>query len=116
MEIDYARLGRRIANRRKEKGQRQNALAQKIGISNNHLSSIECGKERPSLEVLISICNALEVTPDYLLMGNMHSSHVPQSIIEGLQLCTREDVSLISGIVKLLIERQSESWNHDNFI
>lgn len=76
-------------------GLKQNTFAEKIGLSNNYLSSIERGKEKPSLEVIVNICNALQVTPDYLLMGNMYSNNVPQNIVDGLRLCTEEDLSLI---------------------
>ena len=116
MELDYRALGLRIAKRRKALGLRQNALAAEIDISNNYLSGIECGKENPSLEVLVKLCNALKVTPDYLLMENMHSSNSPQNIVEGLRLCSAEDVELVSGIIRLMVERRNEKWNFDNFV
>lgn len=66
-------------------GFKQNMLAERLDLSNNYLSSIERGKEKPSLEVIVNICNALQVTPDYLLMGNMYSNNVPQNIADGLR-------------------------------
>lgn len=115
MELDYINLGQRIAKRRAQSGLRQNTLADLIGISNNYLSSIERGKEKPSLEVIINICNALQVTPDYLLMGNMHSNNVPQNIIDGLRLCSKEDLALLAVIMQHMVERQGIKWNNDNF-
>ena len=115
MELDYLSLGQRIARRRIQQGLRQNALADLIGISNNYLSSIERGKEKPSLEVIINICNVLHVTPDYLLMGNMHSSNIPQNIIDGLRLCSNEDLVLLSVMMQHMVERQGLKWNNDNF-
>lgn len=108
-------LGRRIAKRRKQNNLKQNALADILNISNNYLSSIECGKENPSLEILVRICNALQVTPDYLLMGNMYSNNISKDIIDGLRLCSDDDLLLISGIVRMMIERNSDKWNSDNF-
>ena len=78
MEIEYTSIGLRIAKRRKQIDMKQNVLADKLNISNNYLSGIERGKEKPSLEILVKICNELQVTPDYLLMGNMYSNIVPQ--------------------------------------
>ena len=49
MELNYGVMGVRIANRRKQMGMKQNVLAEKIEISNNYLSGIERGKEKPSL-------------------------------------------------------------------
>ena len=96
-------------------GFKQNMLAERLDLSNNYLSSIERGKEKPSSEVIVNICNALQVTPDYLLMGNMYSNNVPQNIADGLRLCTKEDLSLLSVLIDHLVERQSQKWNNDNF-
>lgn len=96
-------------------GFKQNMLAERLDLSNNYLSSIERGKEKPSLEVIVNICNALQVTPDYLLMGNMYSNNVPQNIADELRLCTKEDLSLLSVLIDHLVERQSQKWNNDNF-
>lgn len=115
MELDYVCLGERIAKRRKQAKIKQNVLAEQIGISNNYLSSIERGKEKPSLEILVKICNALNVTPDYLIMGTMYSSNIPQRLIQGLRLCNSADIELLGTIVEAMIERNSGKWNNDNF-
>ena len=115
MELDYISLGERIARRRKQAKIKQNVLADLIGISNNYLSSIERGKEKPSLDVFVKICNALNVTPDYLIMGTMSSNNVPQKIAEGLRLCNDADIDLLGIIVEAMVERNSEKWNNDNF-
>lgn len=49
------------------------------------------------------------------LVGNMYSRHVPQNIIDGLQLCTEEDIALLSVIMQYLVERRHLNWNSDNF-
>ena len=116
MELDYIRLGKRIAQRRKQLNLKQNVLAEMLGISNNYLSSIECGKEHPSLEIIVNICNTLQVTPDYLLLGNMYSNNIPQNITDGLKLCSNEDIDLLNSIMQILIARQSKNWNSDNFV
>ena len=115
MELNYIALGERISRRRKQVRIKQNVLAEQLGISNNYLSSIERGKEKPSLEILIKICNALNITPDYLIMGNMHSNNVPQKITEGLRLCTAADIDLIEIIIEAMVERNGQKWNDDNF-
>ncbi len=96
-------------------GLKQNTLAEKMGLSNNYLSSIERGKEKPSLGVIVNICIELQVTPDYLLTGNMYSNNVPQNIADGLRLCTAEDLTLMSIMIEHLVERQGQKWNNDNF-
>ena len=115
MELNYTGLGQRIAQRRIQMGLKQNVLAESIGISNNYLSSIERGKEKPSLEIIVNICNALQVTPDCLLMGNMYSNNIPQNVTDGLRLCSEEDLSLLSVIMQHMVERRGAKWNNDNF-
>lgn len=61
MECNNAEMGKRIARRRKQLKIRQNNFAEAIGISNNHLSSIECGKSMPSLDIFVKICSQLGV-------------------------------------------------------
>lgn len=105
VELNYVEIGNRIAQRRIHAGIKQTNLAETVGISNNYLSSIERGKERPSLEILVSICNALHVTPDYLLMGNMHSNNIPQNITDGLDYVLR--------MTSTLYWRSFKSWLED---
>lgn len=116
MDLDHKSMGFRISRRRKALGLKQNMLAEEIGISNNYLSGIECGKEKPSLDILVRICNVLQITPDYLIMGAMHSSNVPQNIIDGLRLCSPEDVALISDLIQIMIKRRNDAWSTENYI
>lgn len=115
MELDYVSIGQRIAKRRIQAGLKQNVLAERIGISNNYLSGIERGREAPRLETIITICKELRVTPDYLFMGNMYSNNIPQNIMDGLRLCSEEDLILLSAIIQHMVERQGLKWNNDNF-
>ena len=84
MEFKYKEMGTRIKVRRKELKIKQSELAERINISNNHMSSIETGKEKLSIDVFVKICEALNVTPDYLLLGCIHSNNISQNIIDKL--------------------------------
>lgn len=57
--------------RRKELGYTQEELAEKIGFSKNHLSSVERGKYVPTTQFVFQICNALGESPDYYLIGRI---------------------------------------------
>lgn len=54
-------IGVRIAEIRARKGMTQEKLAGKMGIGPKYLSSIERGKENPTLDTLISLSKALGV-------------------------------------------------------
>ena len=51
----------------KENNISQNALAQKISMSQGVVNNYCTGKREPSLDVLVSICKVLNVSADYLL-------------------------------------------------
>ena len=54
-------IGARIAEIRARKGMTQEKLAGKMGIGPKYLSSIERGKENPTLDTLISLSKALGI-------------------------------------------------------
>ena len=96
-------MGRRIKSRRKELKITQSELAETLDLSNNHISSIETGNQKPSLDTFIELCNALKVTPDYLLLGSMHSDNIAQNIIDSLRLCSPDDLELAKDFINLLV-------------
>ncbi len=59
-------IGRRIKEARQARGLSQEALSEKVGMSSKYLSSVERGKENPTLDTLIKLANALGVEPSEL--------------------------------------------------
>lgn len=111
MDFQYKEMGNRIKVRRKELNIKQAELAEKLEISNNHMSSIENGRQKPSLDTFIGICNYLNVTPDYLLLGSMHAYNVPQDILDKLHLCSQTDIELARDFIELLVKRNQKNSN-----
>ncbi|BBO73123.1 transcriptional regulator [Desulfosarcina widdelii] len=60
MEIKQL-LGARIKEIRKKRHLTQEQLAEKVGINPKYVSSIERGKENPTLDTFIKIAESLEV-------------------------------------------------------
>jgi transcriptional regulator with XRE-family HTH domain len=56
-------LGRRIATLRREKGLTQEALAEAMGVSRNHVADIELGARNTGVWSLLLVCRALERSP-----------------------------------------------------
>lgn len=54
-------LGRRIKNLRKTRRLTQEALAEKANLHPKYVSSLERGKENPTLDVFLKLSNALGV-------------------------------------------------------
>ena len=71
MTINYLLIGNRIKTARKAKGLSQSELSELIDKSVGYMSYIETGSKKPSLENLIQIANALDVTIDELLSDNL---------------------------------------------
>lgn len=74
MEIDYGIIGENIKLHRKQQGLKQQELAELVGVSEQHISHIECARTQASLPVLIKICNALNADIYWILGSNLQKS------------------------------------------
>lgn len=106
MKVDYEKIGIRIAQRRRELKIRQCQLADKTNLSNNHISNIENGHSIPSVETLSKICEVLDITPDFLLLGNIKTNDIPKNIYDNLLLCNEESLLLVSQILDVILSNQ----------
>lgn len=97
---EWHEIGNRIKSRRKSVGMKQGELAEAIGISITHMSSIENGKQHPSLYVIIKISECLNTTPDYFLLGQIRTNNVPMNIVDSLKLCDENDLPLINSLIE----------------
>ena len=109
MEINFELLGKRIAQRRRELGYKQNYLAELADVSNNYLSNIETGRSIPSLSTFATLCICLGTTPDNFLLGTIKTNNIPQSIIDNLKLCDEDSLELVNDFIDLLITRQNKA-------
>ena len=114
--LNYIGIGERIRQRRDEKRFTQKDLALEAGISPNHISNIEKGSYGLSLETLVAICDKLDVSPDYLLLGNTHTYDVPADIVQNLRLCSSEDIELIQQQVRFMMERNKKKNAEEKYI
>lgn len=69
--MDYVKLGIRIRNYRKKLHYTQEQLAEAAGISLSFLGHIERGSRKASLETIVNLCNALNVSPELLLQDSL---------------------------------------------
>lgn len=71
--MERAAMGKRIREERLKKGYTQQEVAEKAEICVMYLSEIERGIKMPSLNSFIQILEALEVSADYILRGELKS-------------------------------------------
>lgn len=67
--MDQAKIGKFIAELRKEKGLTQAQLAEHFDISNKAVSKWENGKSLPDASIMIDLCKLLGITVNELLSG-----------------------------------------------
>ena len=59
--LDPTKVGQTVSFFRKQKGISQEVLSGLADIGRSHLSAIERGERKPTLETLYRICNALDI-------------------------------------------------------
>lgn len=74
MTVDNVSLGKRIRFTRKKKKMSMETLAEKTEVSPMLISLIERGQSLGSIDTLVSIANALEVSVDRLLTDSLQTS------------------------------------------
>lgn len=73
--IDYEMMGKRIQRSRRDKGMTQQELAEAVGVSMSYIGHIERGFKNGSLDAIAGICQALDVSADYLMFGKEFSEY-----------------------------------------
>lgn len=71
--MDQAKIGKFIAECRRNKGLTQAALGERLGVSNKTVSRWENGNYMPDIEMLQLLAKEFEVSIDELLAGESHS-------------------------------------------
>lgn len=71
--MDKAAIGSRLREARNMVKLTQEQLAEKVGIGTTYISDIERGAKFPSLSLFIKIVDALGVSSDYILRGEIEA-------------------------------------------
>ena len=108
--MDQKKIGRFLKELRKEKDITQEQLAEKAELSNVYISHIENSRSIPSLETLMKLCSALDITPDEVLLGTKQDmeNYLQSDIQKKLILCTPKERRMVSRFIDLLLEEREE--------
>ena len=103
--IDYAAIGQRIKLHRGIVGITQECLAEQINVSVPHISRIENGSSKPSLQVLVDICNTLEITIDDMMQDSISAAHkkVEGRLEQVLDGCTTDELSMVADLAEVVL-------------
>lgn len=67
--MDQVKIGKFIAQMRKEKGLTQAQLAETVGVSDRAVSKWETGRAMPDSSIMIDVCDAIGISVTELLCG-----------------------------------------------
>ena len=101
MELNYEHIGRRIREERTKAGFSQAKLAEMADSSPQYISHIENARKKASLEIIVRIANALDISVDRLLSGNLSvCSYRPDNeLSELISDCSNYERSVMLDIV-----------------
>lgn len=102
MELDFKAIGKRIKIARIRINLTQENVAEKIGITSQHVSNIETGNSSVSLTTLVAIANLLQVSVDELLCDTvLKSKHVfSKEADEIFKDCNEYEVRVLVDVLK----------------
>ncbi len=106
--MDQIKIGKFIAQTRKEQSLTQRRLADILGISDKTVSKWECGNGLPEVSLMLPLCEVLHISVNELLSGQrLTASEYKTRAEENMMNLMRERVEsrkkiILSGIVLFL--------------
>ncbi len=110
-KLNLKEIGARIKERRLSVGVTQEYIAKKIDVNSTHISNIECGRAKPSLQRIVDIANVLDCTVDYFLSGEYRKTSAKKvlsgesrygKITEKLAECSPDKMERIEKMIDLM--------------
>ncbi|MBR1692248.1 MAG: helix-turn-helix transcriptional regulator [Lachnospiraceae bacterium] len=102
-EINFEQISKRIKETRTARGLTQEYLANAADVNVSHISNIENNRVKISLPTLVNICNALDVTVDYILASEYTTdATLDNEVIKRLHSCSDEQKNKILKIMDII--------------
>lgn len=103
--MDLTLIGERIKLARTEQKLTLEKLSEKIGISRNFLWEIEDGRKAPALPTFYNICDALNVSADFLFgfspADNINKEINPtSSLLNSIKDFNEKELTVLSELLK----------------
>lgn len=104
MALDYESIGKRIKGYRTQRNISQEELSERINAGPRYITKVENAVIRPSLESLVYIANALNVSSDDLLHDNLtvSTSRAGSEIHRLLLDCNLDEQKMLSRTVQFM--------------
>ncbi len=104
--MDTVILGRNIYKARRDKGLSGDKLSELCDVTPSYLRQVEAGSKTPSLPLFVSLCNQLNVSPDYLLNCVVDNGieYSAEEISELVRTATPSQLKLAAALIKAALE------------
>ena len=108
-------MGARLKSARRSKGLTGEYLAELCHVNATYLRQIESGRKTPSLPVFVSLCQALEVSPTYLLLDSLNKNELSDfgSLAALWSAATPDQLKLVTAILHSVLnqlQKEYEQW------
>ena len=103
MNNSLEEIGKRLSERRRKVGLSQEELGERAGVTGQTISYAELGKKAMRTDTLLRICEVLEVSPDYLLLGQISTDHASH-LLKRMESLTPGQFSDLENIIELFIQ------------
>lgn len=97
-DLNYSSFGMRVRACRKQLGITQVKLGALIDVTPSYIGHLERGLRAPSADVLIDLCNAMKVSPEYLLQDYLELDNSASQTIP----IDRNDVDSVMRVAQFL--------------
>ena len=111
--MDQIKIGKFIAERRKEQNLTQMQLAEKLGVTDRAVSKWERGKAMPDSSIMLELCALLKITVNELLSGeniNMenYNEELEKNLLEAVKQKEQADkrllrLEVVIGVICVLV-------------
>lgn len=99
----YLPIGERIKEKREECGYTQEKLASLIDVSTQYLSTLERGQVGTKISTMIHICDVLQVSCDYIMMGREDPNDI-SGVLKRLEYLSPEQLEIVERGINILLE------------
>lgn len=108
--MDKKLLGQKINLARKDRGLTSEKLSEMCNINATYLRQIESGAKIPSLPVFITLCQALKVSPSYLLAEILPDPEIQEmdSLMQLWKTATPKQIKLINSMIRSALDSFQE--------
>jgi len=104
-------LGRRIKAARKNRGITSERLAELTYLDATYMRQIESGAKVPSLPVFVTLCNALRVSPTFLLADMLEENEMSRipGLIQLWDSATPNEIRMVTAILESALQALEET-------